>query len=444
MLESQREQLEHKIETSSQSKTEDEKNLLSAQDKISRLKYELRDTRSSLSASQTTGTSISTDQIYNSIAIQSERDLSELASEKLYNDFISLEINEDIQNDKDGSDLKIRILNIELQKLRELVKTKDTELLEFAKKLKKSVFDSQSEPLSKSRSQLTTPFPQTPRTPALTSSVSSSHLISNTKFFVSINQCDSSRDYVIIVDKSSSMKVSDRWKQAEEAVKILAQKACECDTDGITLYFFSSHRKTSQGDFPAFNKYSNVISPEEVMRLFSLKENEPKGSTDLTRVLKDAFESFLVSENIKNIKPITLLVITDGAPDDKQSVETLLIETANKLITGKEISITIVQIGDCKQADAYLNELDNGLEKLGARFDIVDVLSHQDINTTDLTSIIGQTILPIKLEMDKSPVKLFPSAKKNKITSYIRPLETVYFFSKLKFFIIFISMIYIF
>ena len=73
--------------------------------------------------------------------------------------------------------------------------------------------------------------------------------ISQSKFIETINTVDTSRDYIIIVDKSASMKLGGRWKAAEEAVKVLSPAACKCDEDGITLYFFSSHSKTSKGDF---------------------------------------------------------------------------------------------------------------------------------------------------------------------------------------------------
>ena len=112
-------------------------------------------------------------------------------------------------------------------------------------------------------------------------------LVKDTKFFKSLSS-DFGRHFVIIVDKSASMKLGDRWKQAEETVKVLSEKACERDTDGISLYFFSSQTKTALGEVMAFNKYDSVTSEETVMELFNAKENKPHGGTDLTKVLTDA------------------------------------------------------------------------------------------------------------------------------------------------------------
>ena len=182
-------------------------------------------------------------------------------------------------------------------------------------------------------------------------------------------QFDKTRDYTIVVDRSASMKLKGRWKEAEEAVRELCSASCECDPDGIDLYFFSSHSKTSRGEMPAFYKYSAVKDGEEVMKQFKNPFNQPKGGTDLTKVLKDAFYA-------PGTKNQSLLVITDGRPDDTKAVEELIIDAANKATHDEELLITIIQVGDDPQGDDYLNELDVGLDKLGANRDIVDLVSH--------------------------------------------------------------------
>ena len=165
------------------------------------------------------------------------------------------------------------------------------------------------------------------------------------------------------------MKLKGRWKEAEEAVRSLCTASCDCDPDGIDLYFFSSHSKTSRGELPAFIKYPAVKDGDEVMKQFTNPLNQPKGGTDLTKVLRDA----LYAPGTKNQ---SLLVITDGRPDDTKTVEELIIEAANKATHDEELLITIIQVGDDSQGDIYLNELDIGLDKLGAKRDIVDLVSH--------------------------------------------------------------------
>ena len=258
-----------------------------------------------------------------------------------------------------------------------------------------------------------------PPPPAVITEDYSKTQLANTNFFKKVGQKDADRDYTIIVDKSASMKLAGRWKQAEAAVKRLAQSCCDCDSDGITLYFFSSHSKTSKGEFPAFNKYQNVASQEAVMKLFAAKENVPKvhmlrhtytykhtyscthtlaylwicfyinlliftyvfqGGTDLTKVLKDAF--------VPTEKASTILIITDGKPDDINTTEKLIIETTKKLKHEEDLLVTIVQVGNDDKADEYLNELDNKLVPMGAKYDIVDIIPNAKLSTLDFAMVV--------------------------------------------------------
>ena len=184
------------------------------------------------------------------------------------------------------------------------------------------------------------------------------------------SQEDSRRDYTIIVDRSASMKLKKRWGEAEHAVKALCAQTCKCDSDGISLYFFSSHSKTSKGENPAFLLYKNVATGEEVMKQFSNPNNQPKGGTDLTKVLRDALPAEASG------KPQSILVITDGCPDDTKSAENLIINTINGLSSSDELSLTFIQVGDDTAGNSYLEELDNALKSRGAKFDVVDQVSH--------------------------------------------------------------------
>ena len=177
---------------------------------------------------------------------------------------------------------------------------------------------------------------KTPRVPPA-NRVEAAAIVNQSKFFKYMKHEETS--FVIIVDKSASMKLSGRWKQAEETVKTIAELCCKStpQEEGITLYFFSSHSKTSKGECTAFQRYQRVDSAEQVMRLFSAKENKPHGGTDLTSVLEDAFA--LPSPHRKAI-----LCITDGCPDDPESAEMLIVDKANSLDRGDETSITMIQV----------------------------------------------------------------------------------------------------
>lgn len=219
--------------------------------------------------------------------------------------------------------------------------------------------------------------------------------LGKTRFFRRIKQVVKDQDYAIVVDRSASMKGS-RWSSAEEAVKLIAEAVCSFDKDGISLYFFSSKYND---DVKPFTKYSNVKTAEEVVNLFSKPENNPKGGTDITSVLSDALKpDNLLSSGHR--KPKSVLVITDGSPENVKSTELLLISTANEVASADELSVTIVQIGDDAKATEWLSHLDEGLAnpskaKWGAVADkdIVDIVSTATLKSADFLASLRKTVL---------------------------------------------------
>ena len=105
-----------------------------------------------------------------------------------------------------------------------------------------------------------------------------------------------------------------------------------------------------------------------------------QGGTDLTKVLKDAF--------VPTEKASTILIITDGKPDDINTTEKLIIETTKTLKHEEDLLVTIVQVGNDDKADEYLNELDNKLVPMGAKYDIVDIIPNAKLSTLDFAMVV--------------------------------------------------------
>lgn len=195
------------------------------------------------------------------------------------------------------------------------------------------------------------------------------------------------RDYTLIIDKSGSMATPDqkggksRWVAAQESTFALAAKCEQFDPDGITVYVFSGK----------FKRYEEVTS-SKVAQIFM--ENDPSGTTDLASVLKHATDNYFQRKTAGTTKPNgeTILVITDGEPDDRKAVMRVIIEASRKMEKDEELAISFIQVGKDPQATRFLKVLDDDLQGAGAKFDICDTLTMEDMEDMSLSEVLLNAI----------------------------------------------------
>jgi vWA found in TerF C terminus len=195
------------------------------------------------------------------------------------------------------------------------------------------------------------------------------------------------RDYTLIIDKSGSMATKDkagglsRWQIMQESTLALASKCEELDSDGMTVYLFSGK----------FKRYDNVTSAK-VSSIF--QENEPNGRTDLASVLKDATTNFFQRKAQGQIPANgeIILVVTDGEPDDRKAVMQVIIDASQQLERDEELAITFVQVGTDEAATKFLTILDDDLGRAGAKFDIVDTITMNDMEDLTLREVLMNAI----------------------------------------------------
>ena len=193
------------------------------------------------------------------------------------------------------------------------------------------------------------------------------------------------RDYTLILDKSGSMSTKDqpggrsRWAAARESAQALAAKCEELDRDGLTLYVFGSR----------FRRYENVTS-DRVHQVFT--ENEPSGGTDLAGVLAHAFGSYFERRAKGSARPETIVVVTDGEPDDARAVIKTIIDASRRLKRDEELAVSLVQVGTDPQARRFLKLLDDELVSAGAPFDICDTVTLDEVEEIGLTEVLLSAI----------------------------------------------------
>jgi uncharacterized protein YegL len=196
------------------------------------------------------------------------------------------------------------------------------------------------------------------------------------------------RDYTLIIDKSGSMSTADakngrtRWESVQESTLAIARKCEQFDPDGLTVYVFAGR----------FKRYENVTSAK-VAQIF--QENDPSGTTDLAAVLQDATGQYLQRKRLGQTKPQgeTILVVTDGEPDDRKAVMQVVINATQHMDRDEELAISFVQVGADPQATRFLTLLDDELQSVGAKFDICDTITIDGLEDTSLTDVLLNAIL---------------------------------------------------
>ncbi|MBD2188510.1 vWA domain-containing protein [Pseudanabaena mucicola] len=194
------------------------------------------------------------------------------------------------------------------------------------------------------------------------------------------------RDYTLIIDKSGSMSNTDRgtnksrWEIVKESTLALARKCDQLDPDGITVYLFS-------GKFKRYDK----VTAAKVEQIF--QENEPMGGTNLTAVLQDAVNQFFQRKKAGQAKGgETILIITDGEPDDRRSVFEVIIETTKRMDSDEELGLSFIQVGSDSGATDFLKALDDRLMSIGANFDIVDTVTISDMEDMTIAEVLLSAI----------------------------------------------------
>ncbi|GAA6006989.1 hypothetical protein JCM10207_009162 [Rhodosporidiobolus poonsookiae] len=196
-------------------------------------------------------------------------------------------------------------------------------------------------------------------------------------------------DLVIMVNDSPSMV--DYWEETREALMGVVESCMKYDRDGIDLLFMNNED----------HKIENCTAPEVVARAF--EEIQPFGSTPTGVVMDDLLRDYVervedAKQTRTKVKPLLLLVLTDGRADDPDMVKDIIIEFAQRLDDIRappyQLGIQFIQVGDDGDAAAFLQELDDELKpQLGVR-DMVDHTPYSGSITPDfiLKAALGAVV----------------------------------------------------
>jgi len=180
-----------------------------------------------------------------------------------------------------------------------------------------------------------------------------------------LNQGD---DFIFLIDVSGSMGSTDtptgqtRYDFSKEKALAFCHEAAKIDTDGISIYRFG-HQITKFSD----------ISPDKIDEVFKPWDGGEM-STDTAGAIKAAWAEHLERKNEQTF----VLIVTDGAPNDKEAVKQAIIDITHAVKDEREFNIGFLQVGKDKNVEAFLSALDDDLK--GAKYDIVDVKRLEDVS----------------------------------------------------------------
>jgi nitric oxide reductase activation protein len=179
-----------------------------------------------------------------------------------------------------------------------------------------------------------------------------------------LNQGD---DFIFLLDVSGSMGATDtptgqtRYDFAKEKAIAFCNEAAKIDADGISIFRFGH----------AITKFSD-ITPDQINKAFEGGANEM--STNTAGAIKAAWDEHLERKNEQTF----VLIVTDGAPADKDAVKKTIIDITHAVKDEREFNIAFLQVGQDKDVAAFLSALDDDLK--GAKYDIVDVKRLEDVD----------------------------------------------------------------
>lgn len=194
------------------------------------------------------------------------------------------------------------------------------------------------------------------------------------------------RDYILLVDISGSMGETDtptgksRFDYAAESANALARECEKYDDNGITVGVFNGQ----------WTIHENVKAGSTEMKAI-FTNNKPHGTTNTAGVLDAVLKPYLATR--ATAKPITILVITDGEPNSREDVVKVIVDASNKIEDENEIGISFLQVGKDGGCTAFLKMLDDDLvAKHGAKFDIVDTKTSDEMENISLEEVLIEAI----------------------------------------------------
>lgn len=212
------------------------------------------------------------------------------------------------------------------------------------------------------------------------------------------------RDLVVFVDKSFSMNTRDcphtageipvndrspgflggnpgsisRWRWTAGQTMSLSRELASVKPEGFRLVLFNDWRTVHDS-----------VKPADIPAIFM--STKVGGSENTVVFLAEELNQYMARkrQNPEGTRPLTVVILTDGLPDDRANLPSVLIQAANQMASPADIKVLFIQVGQSDKGGDFLAGLDDNLVSKGARYDIVDHRSFDEVVRTG----VGQAVL---------------------------------------------------
>ena len=179
----------------------------------------------------------------------------------------------------------------------------------------------------------------------------------------------------------SSMKIPDiptsnhgkfisRWQCLVEAVRTFGDIAARVDDDGVDVRFVVRNDLDATG----------LKNGKDLLSILRNIE-QPSKAGYLNDVLHRILFEYLTSFVRGPVKPLNVIIITDGVTGDHERVENTLVRVAKMLAAEQappgQVGVQFVQIGFDESATAWLVTLDDKLREMHGVRDVSSISSSQ-------------------------------------------------------------------
>jgi len=166
-----------------------------------------------------------------------------------------------------------------------------------------------------------------------------------------------------------------RYERAVVGLDKIVVQVVKVDPDGVDIVCFGG---SDDADW-----YRNVKNTKGIEAI--VNDKRPKGACHMGAAMDECIRDAFDNKDMTK-RPVAILVLTAGKPDDAEELDATLMNAVNRIAENYEtcpLSVTFVQIGHDPEAEDYLKHLDGHIQAEcaanGETFDLVDTIKDDDI-----------------------------------------------------------------